>query len=63
MGKPEIFLIRLVLSILFAFVLSRFFFQNMPMIKVFGLALIMLGAAYLLEFLRKRNREEDYGDS
>ena len=63
MGKPEIFLIRLVLSILFAFVLSRFFFDNMPMIKVFGLALILLGVAYLLEFLRKRNREEDYGDS
>jgi len=63
MGKPEIFLIRLVLSIFFAFILSRFFFENMPMIKVFGLALILLGVAYLLEFLRKRNREEDYEDS
>ena len=58
MGKPEIFFIRLALSILFAFLLSRFFFQKMPMISVFGLALIMLGAAYLLEFLRKRNKTD-----
>jgi Flp pilus assembly protein TadB len=58
MGKPEIFFIRLVLSIMFAFLLSRFFFHNMPMIKVFGLAIIMLGLAYVIEFLRKRNRTD-----
>ena len=62
MGKLEIFFIRLVLSIMFAFFLSRFFFQNMPMIKVFGLAVIMLGLAYVLEFFRKRNKGEDHGD-
>jgi hypothetical protein len=56
MGKLEIFFIRLVLSIMFAFFLSRFFFQNMPMVKVFGLAIIMLALAYALEFLRKRNK-------
>jgi hypothetical protein len=64
MGKPEIFFIRLALSIIFAFFLSRFFFQNMPMTKVLGLAIIMLGLAYVLDFFRKRNsnKEEDYGD-
>ena len=62
MGKLEIFFIRFVLSIMFAFFLSRFFFQNMPMVKVFGLAILMLGLAYLLEFFRKRNKEEDYGE-
>lgn len=56
MRKLEIFFIRLVLSIMFAFFLSRFFFQDMPMIKVFGLAIIMLALAYALEFLRKRNK-------
>lgn len=56
MGKLEIFFIRLVLSIMFAFFLSRFFFQDMPMVKVFGLAIIMLALAYALEFLRKRNK-------
>jgi hypothetical protein len=55
MGKLEIFFIRFVLSIMFAFFLSRFFFQNLPMVKVFGLAILMLGLAYLLELLRKRN--------
>jgi hypothetical protein len=58
MGKTEIFFIRLVLSIMFAFFLSRFFFQNMPIIKVFGLAIIMLGLAYVLEFFRKRNKTD-----
>ncbi len=62
MGKLEIFFIRLVLSIMFAFFLSRFFFQSMSMIKVFGMAIIMLVLAYLLEFFRKRNKGEDYGD-
>ncbi|MCK4792171.1 MAG: hypothetical protein KAV87_51050 [Desulfobacteraceae bacterium] len=62
MGKLEIFFIRLFLSIMFAFMLSRFFFQKMPMLKVFGLAIIMLGLAYVLEFFRKRNKGEEHGD-
>ncbi len=58
MGAPEIFFIRLSLSIMFAFLICRFFFQSMPMIKVFGLAVIMLGLAYVLEYFRKRKKRE-----
>ncbi len=61
MGLFTIFAIRLILSFVFAFLITRLFFQDMAIIKVFGLAIVMLGLAYLLEFLRKRNKEEDYG--
>ena len=56
MRKLEIFGLRLILSLIFAFVVSRFFFQKFAMIKVFGLALILLGLAYLFEYLRKRDK-------
>ncbi|UCF83921.1 MAG: hypothetical protein JSV50_22655 [Desulfobacteraceae bacterium] len=57
MEKPQIFVLRLILSVLFAFLVSRFFFQKLAVIKVFGLALILLGLAYLFEYLRKRDKE------
>jgi len=62
MGPFELFVIRLFLSIMFAFLISRFFFQDMNMIKVFGLAVIMCGLAYVLEYFRKRKiGETKYG--
>ena len=56
MGKLEIFAIRFILSVIFAFLVSRFFFQELAVIKVFGLAIILLGLAYMFEYLRKRNK-------
>ena len=61
MGALQIFLVRAVLSVLFAFLISRVFFQNMEVIKIFGLATILLGLAYLLEYLKKRDRGGDHG--
>jgi len=58
-GRFEMFLIRLILAIIFAFFLCRIFFPGIPMIKVFGLAVIMFGLAYLFEYLRKRDEEGD----
>jgi uncharacterized membrane protein len=58
MRKIEIFAIRLILSVICAFLVSRFFFQKLAVIKVFGLALILLGLAYLFEYLRKRDKGE-----
>jgi hypothetical protein len=60
MGKPELFALRFILSIIFAVLISRFFFQNMAIMKVCGLALILLGLAYLLEYLRKRGKGESH---
>lgn len=58
MGKLEIFALRLVLSIVFAVLISRFFFQNMEIIKIIGLGIVLFGLAYLLEYLRKRDKGE-----
>ena len=50
-----IFLLRVILSIFIGFLIGRFFFEKMVMYKVFGLAAVLLGLAYLLEYFRKRN--------
>ena len=62
MGALGIFTIRLILSIVFAMLLSRIFFQRMDMIHVFGLAMLLLVAAYLFEYIRKRNRGGSHGE-
>jgi len=56
MKKYQIFIVRLILSIAFAFVISRFFFETMSGIKVLGLGIILLGLAYLFEYARERNK-------
>ncbi len=61
MGPLERLLIRCVLSLLFAVLLSRFFFPNGGILAVLGFAAVLLGLAYCLESLRKRNERENYG--
>lgn len=56
MGWFEIFVIRCLLAGVFAFLISRFFFKNPTLTKVTALGLVMLGLAYLLEHLRKREQ-------
>lgn len=60
MGKPEILALRLILSIVFAALISRFFFQSMEIIKIVGLGVVLFGLAYLLEYLRKRDKGEHH---
>lgn len=55
-----IFVARFILSVISAFVVSWFFFQNTAVIKIFGLAIIMLGLAYVLEYSRKRKKDEGH---
>jgi succinate-acetate transporter protein len=62
MGKFEIFVIRLILSVLFALLACRVFFKGTPLIKVMGLAAILLGLAYLFEYIRRRGNEEHHGE-
>jgi hypothetical protein len=52
-----IFVIRLGLSIALAFLICRFFFPGISIIRVFGLALIMLILSYLFENTRKKERK------
>ena len=61
MGTFSIFLIRMVVSIILAFLISRFFFQGASMVKVLGLAAIMLILAYLFEFTKRKERKGQNG--
>jgi hypothetical protein len=54
MEKGRKFAIRLVLSVLFAFIVTRIFFQGTTTIKVLGLALIFFALAYVFEYLRRQ---------
>jgi hypothetical protein len=57
MGPFQLFGIRLILSVVFAFIAAKIFLKDTDIVRVGGLALLMLGLAYLLAYLRKRNRE------
>jgi hypothetical protein len=53
-----IFIMRLVLSIVLAFIICRFFFPGWPIIRVMGLAVVMLILSYLFENMRKKEKGE-----
>jgi hypothetical protein len=55
MGSTEVFIIRFAVSIIISLLICRFFFSELEMLRVFILALFMMGLAYFLEYLRKRN--------
>ena len=57
MVRPEILVIRILLSGLFALLISRFFFSETTLFNTGGLALILLFAAYVIEYFK--NREKD----
>ena len=56
MKTIKIFVIRLFLSLFLAFFITRFFSPGIHLIKVFGLAAIMFGLAYLFEYTKKRDK-------
>lgn len=58
MGPVEIFLIRLFVSVLFAILSQRVFFGKVTIWGVIGLAGMMLGLAYLLASMRRRDKEQ-----
>ncbi|MBW2095616.1 MAG: hypothetical protein JRI80_12070 [Deltaproteobacteria bacterium] len=58
MSTPAIFIIRLVTSVLVALFISFFFFQEKSVVLVIGLAMALLGLAYVFEYARKRNKDD-----
>lgn len=56
MSSPALHLIRLVLAILIAWLISGFFLQGASFLKVAVLAAVLLGLAYLFEYTKKRDR-------
>ncbi len=56
MTNFHMFVIRAILGLVFAVVLTRFFYPHAKLIYTIGLAVILVGLAYLSEYLRKRKR-------
>ncbi len=54
MSQLSIFIVRAVVGLAFAAIVTRIFFGRIDPVYVAGLAIIMVGLAYLAEFLRKR---------
>jgi maltodextrin utilization protein YvdJ len=53
------FLVRLILSLIFAYIVGLVFFKGVQLIKVMGLAGVMLVLAYLFEYTKKREGNGD----
>lgn len=51
-----VLLLRLILAVLLAFLIGRFFFSGTSMFNILGLAAIMLVLAYLFEYTRKKDK-------
>jgi lipopolysaccharide export LptBFGC system permease protein LptF len=58
-SAPVILAVRVLVSVLFALFIAYFFFRNTSVFLVLGMSIALLGLAYLLEYLRKRNENQD----
>ncbi|NNF98130.1 MAG: hypothetical protein HKM93_02035 [Desulfobacteraceae bacterium] len=54
MNKSQIFIIRAILGVVFAVILTRFFYPDVAIHYVAGLGAILVGLAYFAEYLRGR---------
>jgi len=52
----HMFVIRAILGVVFAVILTRFFYPHAKLIYIIGLAVILLGLAYFSEYLRQRKK-------
>ena len=57
MNQFQIFIIRAVIGVVFAVVLTRMFYGRVHLAYVVGLAIIMVGLAYFAEYLRHRRNK------
>ena len=59
MHNYQVFIIRAVLGIVFAFILWRLFYPQAHLVFVAGLCLVLIGLAYLVEYLRLRKKNSN----
>ena len=59
MRKIRILIIRAALSVLFSYAACYIFFRTTSPSRVLGLALFMLGLAYIIEYVRNRDKEDE----
>lgn len=57
MAQFNIFIIRAVFGAVFAVVLTRMFYGKIEIVYVAGLAVFLVGMAYVLEYFRKKRKE------
>lgn len=57
MTNWQIFIIRAIMGAVFGVILSRFFYPNAPLIFIILLCMILVGLAYLTQYLRQRKKE------
>jgi heme/copper-type cytochrome/quinol oxidase subunit 4 len=53
----QVFVLRAILGAAFAVVIARTFYPRTELVKVIGLAIIIVGLAYFAEYLKKRRRK------
>ena len=56
MNQMTIFVIRAIMGLAFAAIVSRIFFGSLNFSYIVGLAIILVGLAYFAEYLRKRRQ-------
>ena len=56
MNQFNIFIIRAVFGAVFAVVLTRMFYGKVAIVYVVGLAVFLVGMAYLMEYFRKKRK-------
>ena len=56
MNQFNIFIIRAVFGAVFAVVLTRMFYGKVAIVYVVGLAVFLVGMAYIMEYFRKKRK-------
>jgi len=54
----SIMIMRVILGVVFAFFLVRFFYGRVEPIWVVGLAIFLVGMSYITEYFRNRKRDK-----
>ena len=57
MAQFNIFIIRAVIGAVVAVVLTRMFYGKIEIVYVAGLAVFLVGMAYVMEYFRKKRKE------
>ncbi len=58
MDRNQIFIIRAVMGVVFGVILSRFFYPNAPLAFIIFLCVVLVGLAYVTEYLRQRSKRK-----
>ena len=58
MNQFNVFIIRAVIGAVFAVVLTRMFYGKVEIVYVAGLAIFLVGMAYVMEYFRKKRKDQ-----